>query len=255
MYFLSRTAALMAAAADAHGFPATAWTVLLAARDPAAPESAAAREAVCRAYWTPVFDYLRSLGLDHAPAEDIAQSVLAEFCHAGWIERVDRAQGRLRHFFKAAARNALYQFRRDAAALKRGGGVAPLALDELGESECPATVIPDAAFDRAWAWALFDRAMATLAESYTLRGKAPLFDALKPALISTDELQPYAAIGSSIGVEESQIRLEVHRLRRRLAERLRAEVAATLDPAAPPEQIEAEARYLVQLLANERAHG
>jgi len=53
------------------------WTVLLAARDPAAPE---AREEICRAYWRPVLSYLQSLRLRPDEAEDVTQTLLAHFC-------------------------------------------------------------------------------------------------------------------------------------------------------------------------------
>lgn len=237
---------------DGRGFPATAWTVLLQAQDPAAPASREATEALCRAYWRPVFHYLRALGLDEGAAEDLAQTVLADFC-AG-LDRIDRAHGRLRHFLRAAARHALYNHRRDAAAAKRGNGATPLTLDDVVEAAQPsAEAVANAAFDQPWAWTLFDRALAGLAESYARRGKEELFEALKSALISDDGLQPYAEIGSAFGVGESQIKNEVHRLRRRFAERLRAEVAATLASHTSPAEIEDETRYLVQTLAHERA--
>ena len=41
---------------------------------------------------------------------------------------------------------------------------------------------------------------------------------------------------------------------RRMAERLRTEVAGTLDPGATSAEIDAEMRYLVQALAHERRH-
>ena len=234
-------------------FPATMWTALLAARDPDAPEAVAARDEVCRAYWRPVFSYLQSLGLPHAEAEDVTQTVLSYFCHSGWMARVDREKGRLRHFLKATARHALYNFRRDGGAMKRGGGTAELRLDEIPDAETPASDAPsEAVFDRQWAWTVFDRAMHGLEESYALRGKAALLEALKPSLISADSVQHYSEIGSRFGVKEPQIRIEIHRLRRRLAERLHAEVAATLGPASTPAEIETETRYLVQILAHER---
>lgn len=243
---------------SAHGpareFPLTAWTMLLTARDPASGVAQRAREEVCRAYWQPVCAYLESLGMAHPEAQDLTQTVLASFCTDGWIERVDRAHGRLRHFFKAAARHAVANHFRDAKRLKRGEGVTPAPLEEVGEAALPQMeAAGDPVFDRQWAWTIFERALAVLEGAYADRGKGALFAALKPALISDDALQPYAAIGSEFGVSESQLRIEVHRLRRRMAERLRAEVAATLGPAASEGEIESEMRYLVEALAHE--HG
>lgn len=232
-------------------FPPTLWTVLLTARDPAAPEAAAARDALCRAYWRPVHAWLRVLGVDPQEAEDLTQRLLADFCRTG-LTSIDPSKGRLRHFFKAAARHLLYSWRRDAAAQKRGGGLTTLALDELPDTALPGDEAPaDAVFDRQWAWTLFDRAMQPLEESYAHRGKADLLAALRPALISADDVQPFAEIGSQFGVKESQIRLELHRLRRRLAERLHREVAATLPPHATEAETTDETRYLLTVLAHE----
>lgn len=239
---------------DGRAFPPTMWTALLAARDPAAPEAVAAREEICRAYWRPMLSYLQSLGLHADEAEDVTQTLLAHFCRPEGMAEVDRAKGRLRHFLKASARHALWNFRRDARALKRGGTTTDLSLDSITDAEMPTDSAPsDAVFDRQWAWTIFDRAMRALEENYALRGKGALLDALKPALISEDALQPCAVIGSQFGVKESQIRIEIHRLRRRLADQLRAEVAATLGPASTEAEIAEETRYLVQILAHERA--
>lgn len=234
-------------------FPPTAWTLLLTARDPASAKQA--REDVCKAYWRPVCSYLQSLGLEAGLAEDLTQNILAHFCNDGWIETVDRANGRLRHFFKATARHALSNHFRDARRQKRGGDAPAISLDELTEAMTPQSAAEDeAAFDQHWAWTVFERAVNELAETYVRRGKGELFHALKPALISPGEMQGYAQIGAQFGVGEQQISIEVHRLRRRMAERLRAEVAGTLDPGATSAEIDAEMRYLVQALAHERRH-
>lgn len=237
--------------ADAHAFPPTMWTVLLSARDPAAPEAAEARNALCRAYWRPVHAWLCALGVKPDEAEDLTQRLLSEFCR-GDIGRVDPAKGRLRHFFKAAARHLLYSWRRENAALKRGGGAVSMSLDELPDGAGPADEAPaEAVFDRQWAWTIFQRVMQTLEESYALRGKGDLLAALRPALVSADAVQPFAEIGSQFGVKESHIRIELHRLRRRVAEQLHREVAATLGPGTTPEEVTEETRYLLTVLAHE----
>ena len=95
--------------------------------------------------------------------------------------------------------------------------------------------------------------MRAIEESYALRGKADLLAALKPSLLPAGMVQSYAAIGSEFGVGEAQIQIEVHRLRRRTADRLRAEVAATLSPSAAPGEVEDELRQLVRALCHERS--
>ncbi|MGV3662802.1 MAG: RNA polymerase sigma factor [Prosthecobacter sp.] len=233
-------------------FPPTAWTVLLAARDHTAPETQAAREELCRAYWRPLARFMTALGMSETDAQDGAQEVLTQLFARDSLMHLDRERGRMRHYLKAAARHYLFNHRRHASTQKRGGGEAPLSLDELHETQHSAQhAAPDSAFDHAWAVALCDRAMTALEASYTRRRKGELFAALKPTLLFTDEVQRHTELGSLFGVTEAQIRLEVHRLRRRLAGLLRSEVAATLGPQATAAEIEEETRYLVQTLAHE----
>ena len=46
----------------------------MAAGDPAAPGAAAALDALCRAYWYPVYAYVRRCGQSAIEAEDLTQS-------------------------------------------------------------------------------------------------------------------------------------------------------------------------------------
>lgn len=233
-------------------FPPTAWTLLLAATDPAAPETQAAREELCRAYWQPVARYLSALGLSPQDAEDGAQEMMATLFGKDGLHVIDRQRGRLRHYLKSCARHYMLNLRRDAAAEKRGGGAPVLALDEVtAEDQAAREATSDSVFDKAWAHALCDRAMRALEDSYARRGKADLLAALKPALVSDEGVQRYAEIGSLFRVTEAQIRIEVHRMRRRLGELLRAEVAATLTANASSAEIAEETRYLVRTLAYE----
>ncbi len=186
-------------------------------------------------------------------AEDGAQEVMARVCRDETITQIDPSKGRLRHFFKAAARNQFHNLRRHHLAQKRGHAETCLSTDALSDAETP-VISPesDALFDYEWARTIFDRALKSLEQSYALRGKGGLLAALQPALVGGDEGQRYSDIGAAFGVGEAQIRLEVHRLRRRLGERLRVEVGATLGPVSSPAEIEEEVRYLVQTLAQER---
>lgn len=233
-------------------FPPTAWTIVLVARDSAAPETLAAREELCRTYWRPVASYLCALGMTVPNAEDGAQEVMVNLFSKDGLRQFDRERGRLRHYLKSAARHFLFNQHRAATAQKRGGGNTALPLDELPDSSDTAcSPEPDSAFDKEWAITLCNRAMRSLDESYARRNKAELLAALKPGLIFNDGLQPFAQIGLSFGVTEAQIRIEIHRMRRRLAEFLRAEVAGTLGPDATSSEIDEETRYLVKTLAYE----
>lgn len=227
--------------------------MVLTARDPLSPETVAAREHLCRAYWQPVANYLRALGLSVPDSEDGAQEIMSHLFGRDGLQQLDRARGRLRFYLKSAARHFCMNMSRNAAAQKRGGGASTLALDDLPETTHTVhQPEDDSTFDKNWSLILCGRAMKSLEESYARRNKAALLEALKPSLILNMEVQPYAQIGSQFGVAEAQIKIEVHRMRRRLADFLRAEVAATLGADATAAEIEDETRYLVRTLAHER---
>ena len=224
---------------------------MLTAGDFAAPEARRAREEVCRVYWPPVYSYFRALGCGREDALDLTQELLAEFCDGGGLQRVSPETGSLRAYLKTTARHRLINFRRDASTKKRGGGQFVLSLEELDDVAVPAdAATADAYYDRRWARTIFQQAMDALAAGYAARGKGPLLEAVKGGLISPDALKPYAEIGAELGVGEAQIKLEVHRARKRLAESLRREVAGTLGPEAGPAEVETELRYLLRVLAH-----
>lgn len=221
----------------------------MSARQPEVEGSVGALEALCRDYWPAIYTYLRALGCDREEALDETQEFLARFINGGGLESVSPERGRLRSYLRQSVRNHLFTVRRDAARQKRGGGKTIVPMDDAEVFDVPSE--PDRAehwFDRRWAWAVMRRAMERLESRYHQRGRAAVFAELKAGLISPDMLKPYAEIGASLGMNESQVKLEVHRARRRLADDLRKEVAGTLEPGA---NVEEELRYLLTILGRE----
>ncbi|MEZ5327260.1 MAG: sigma-70 family RNA polymerase sigma factor [Verrucomicrobiales bacterium] len=227
-------------------FPDTAWTQVLAGQSSDDRDSSRALEELCRQYSPAIRGYLRALGLSKEDAEDVGQEFVAGFILGAPLHRADPARGRLRSYMKQSIRNFLAKRARDAARLKRGGGVVHISLQDTEE---PGTAgPPDAAYDQEWAWTVMERAISALRKRYSARGKEAVFDLIKPSLAGEDDLQSHAAIGLSVGVSESQINVEVHRARRRLAEALRREVAETVDAES---NVEEELRYLLSVLTYE----
>jgi|JI6StandDraft_1071083.scaffolds.fasta_scaffold135076_2 RNA polymerase sigma factor (sigma-70 family) len=230
-------------------FPATAWTRVLAARGESSG-AAQALEDVCRAYLRPAYSFLRALGCEREDALDLTQDFLVKFTQSSsGIAAVDPSKGRLRSYMKEMLRHHFSNHLRDATRIKRGGGAQLLALDELEGWEEPSVGgTPDQAdlhYDRAWAFTLLERAMSHLRSGYERRGKTALFHLIKDGLLSAGELQQRAQISASAGVSEAQLRVELHRARRRLVEALQREVAET----AAPDAAEEELRYLLTVLA------
>lgn len=231
-------------------FPPTAWTRVLVAQANA-PESRDALEDICKAYWPAIYTYLRALGCEREEARDFTQEFLADFITKGELHKVAPERGRLRSYIMQSVRNHLSNARRDAARQKRGGGQAVISMDELEPFDVPsAPETADAWFDRRWAWSVLRRAMDRMQEHFDERGRRELFEAIKPGLASPELLKPYAEIGRELGMTEGHVKIEMHRARKRLAEELRIEVAATLDPGG---DVESELRYLLGVLGGEHA--
>lgn len=221
----------------------------MAARQGDDMASKEALEELCKGYWPAIYTYLRALGCDREEALDETQEFMTHFIQGGGLHNVSPERGRLRSYLRQSLRNHLTTVRRDAARQKRGGGKTFVSMDDVDVFDVPSE--PDAAdewFDRRWAWALVKRAMERLQERYNRRNRMTVFNALHEGLVCPELLKPYAEIGVALNMTENQVKLEVHRARRRFAEELRAEVAATLSPESDADE---ELRYLMSVLSCE----
>src|SRR6185503_19316452 len=121
-------------ASEACCFATTHWSVVLAAGEDESASSREALEKLCRAYWRPIYTYVRRRG--HAPpeAEDLTQAFFAHFLERKLLTVVDRQRGRFRTFVLHACEYFLAKQWRDASRIKRGGGQRILSLD-IGAAE------------------------------------------------------------------------------------------------------------------------
>ena len=230
----------------ARSFSATRWSVVLAA----AADADGALATLCRAYWFPLYAFLRRQGLAPHDAEDATQGFFAHLLGKGALAHVDRAKGRFRTFLLASLKHFLADERDRANAQKRGGGAPAISLDAIAAEERYALaprdeLSPDKLFDRRWAVAVIEQALARLGAEYSAAGKGALFDALKPLLSSPGEARPYAEIGARFSMNEGAVKIAVHRLRQRYGAALRTEIAETVGTAA---EVDAELRHLLDAL-------
>jgi len=234
-------------------FPHTRWSQVLAATQEASPESAAALEAICRAYWPPLYAYARRCGQSPHDAQDLTQEFFARLLEKRWVETADRGKGRLRTFLVAALKNFMCKEWRRESAQKRGGGLPHVPMDTaFAESGCAAdaaaSLAPDEVFDRQWALTLLELTLKRFQAEFAAAGKAADFEALKVCLMAGPGAMDYAAMARQLGCNAGAARVAVHRLRKRFRELSREEVAHTL---AEGEDLEEELRYLAATLARE----
>jgi RNA polymerase sigma-70 factor (ECF subfamily) len=205
------------------GFAPTRWTVVLSASDPASPHAATALETLCRAYWYPLYAFVRRRGHSPADAQDLTQEFFAQLLEHNWVARADRQKGRFRSFLLMALKRFLAKEWEKARTLKRGGQVrfVPLQLDTAEtrySRELADTRTPEQTFEKQWALALLESVLSRLRDDYARDGKGALFHALEPCLIGRRETQPYAALAEQLGMTEGAVKMAVSRLRERYRE-------------------------------------
>jgi len=68
-------------------FPPTQWSVIASARDGSERDAAAGLDALCRAYWQPLYAFARRRGSPQDEAPDCVQEFLSDFIARGDLIR------------------------------------------------------------------------------------------------------------------------------------------------------------------------
>src|SRR4051812_25143572 len=105
-------------------FVTTRWSVVMAARDKASPESEDALQTLCKGYWPPLYAFVRRLGNSPHDAQDLTQEFFARLLQKDWLEAVERDRGRFRTFLIMAVKRFLANEWDKGRAARRGGGQA-----------------------------------------------------------------------------------------------------------------------------------
>ena len=206
---------------------------MLAAGQRHTSQSDGALEELCRAYWFPLYAYVRRRGHNKEDAEDLVQAFFARFLAKNHLTGLNAERGRFRAFLLASLKHFLANEWDKVQAQKRGGGVAPLSLDwqtadtkfQVAATNEPS---PDKAFDREWALALLAKVIERLQQESAADGKAKLFAELKSFLMAGKNETAQSEVAKALGMEEGAVRVAVHRLRKRYRVLLRDEIAQTL---------------------------
>jgi DNA-directed RNA polymerase specialized sigma24 family protein len=233
-------------------FPTTHWSRVVAAGARAAPADRDALAELCRAYWYPLYAFVRRKGYHPDDAQDLTQAYFARLLQGGALAAADRHKGRFRAFLRTDCGFFLADQRERKDALKRGAGITPVSIDAQEAEgryrfEPADRLTPDRLFDRAWALTLLDEVLGLLAREYVGSGRAGLFERLKVVLTDGPRAVPYATVAAQLGMTEVAVQSAVQRLRRRYRDLLRERIAATLeDPS--PSGVEDEIRDLFSAL-------
>jgi RNA polymerase sigma-70 factor (ECF subfamily) len=232
-------------------FTTTHWSVVLAAGDTRSPDQAQALEKLCRAYWYPLYVYVRRHGHSPEDAQDLTQEFFARLLAKNYLRQVAPHKGRFRSFLIAALKHFLANEWDKARTLKRGGDASFLSLDEANTEaryalEPADTLSGEKLFARRWALTVLEQVLARLRADYVAAGKDVLFERLKGCLTGEENMAPYAQLARELQMTEGAIKVAVHRLRERYGALLRAEIAQTVDRS---EDVDEELRYLLSAVS------
>lgn len=237
-------------ASDENVFHPTRWTLVERTRGDS-PEARVALSELCAAYYAPVVAFLRRGGRGEDAAREQAHEFFAHLLERDALGGAERERGRFRSYLLGALKHFLAREHERAQRGKRGGGSVAVPLD-AGTDTSPGLILaddhalpPDEFFDRQWALAVLDRALAALERECAGEGKTDDFSQLKPWLTGDAAHGDQATAAGALGMSEGALKVAVHRLRRRFRAAVKEEIAQTL---VAPDAVEDEMRQLFAAL-------
>ncbi len=235
---------------DGSRFFTTRWSLVLSAGRNEQAQAQSALEALCRAYWYPLYAFVRRKGYSADDAADLIQEFFAYLLEKDVLAAADQNRGRFRTFLLTVLQRFLAKQRERVGAQKRGGGKRPLSLDAAkGEKryrlEPFHELTPERIYQRRWALTLLEQVLQRLQQQYDERGQGKLFERLQPFLAGSRAGPAYAEIAAEMDLSEGAVKVAVHHLRERYRKLLRDEVAQTLER---PEDVDDELDYLLEAL-------
>lgn len=230
-------------------FATTRWDLVLASAQTPGPGAGAAMTDLCRTYWRPLYAYVRRRGYSASDAEDLVQEFFLRFLEQRAVKKADPLRGRFRTFLLHSIQNFLANEWDRSHAVKRGGKIQFIALDELTREEITIPSVDtstsaEATFDLRWARAIIESVFAQMRAEAAERGRGELFETLKGLLTAADG-SSYEAAAERLQMPLSALKTSLHRMRAHFRVLVRREVARTVSS---PNEIDDELRYLRALM-------
>ncbi|MBS2020134.1 MAG: sigma-70 family RNA polymerase sigma factor [Deltaproteobacteria bacterium] len=198
-------------------FPPTRPSAVAGVASDDAAERARAFDLLVRAYWRPVYTYVR-LRWRKPPedARDVVQAFFARAFEKKQLGGYEPGRVRFRTYLRAALDHFVADEARAASRQKRGGGAPALALDFDDAEQALAKVPVDAEnaeqlFDREWTRSLFDAGIAALQARCEKLGKQVHFEVfrryvLEPETKTLEVDRPsYAEVAKACGIAVTDV--------------------------------------------------
>lgn len=198
-------------------FPATRWSVIEAARSEDAAERAQALDALCAAYWKPVYKYVRlHWNRAAADAQDLTQGFFADLLEREVLGRFDASRSRLRTYLRMCVDSFVMNEEKAARRQKRGGNIEHVALDfagaeeELGASTIDAASLAspeslEAFFEKEWVRSLFALAVEDLRQLCAEKQRERTFELFEAYDLEGDDSISYERLAGEYGIAVTDV--------------------------------------------------
>ncbi len=238
-------------------FVTTRWSLILSAANFGSEEQKArdALTELCRTYWRPIFSFVCARGYSVEDAQDLTQDFFVTILERNWLQQADQNRGRFRSLLLKSLQNFLINAAEKTHAHKRGGDVEFISWDDWAaeassqlsnSAQAPDSLPPERLFDLSWATTVVEHALQRLREECESKGKLWLFRALSHHLTEERDEVSYANLSADLGVADTVVKKQLHKMRQRYRALLRAEVSRTVEN---PADVDDEIRYLCAALA------
>jgi RNA polymerase sigma-70 factor (ECF subfamily) len=210
-------------------FPATQWSLVLAAGQSGGPQAFEALTALCNSYRDPVYAWFRNRGCSPADADDLTQRFFLRIIEHRPLDRFERQGVPFRAFLKRCLRNL---------AINEGphGPILVPLEEEAVQSEIgpdPQATQPDTVFDAHWRDAVLATAMEALKQEAHQRDETERFRVLAPLLGGVDKAEMEIA-ANALAITRNHANQLLYRLRLRYRELILQEIARTLPEGTDP---------------------
>ena len=193
-------------------FPLTRRSVIEAARSIDREERERALEALCAAYWKPVYKYVRwRWNWAANDAQDLTQGFFAELFERELLDKFDPKKSRLRTYLRVCVDSFVMNEDKWSRRQKRGGNILNVALDfAAAEEELGATTIDPAKivspesleefFEKEWVRSLFALAVEDLRQLCEQRERTRTFRLFEAYDLEGDEKSSYDQLSKDYGI-------------------------------------------------------
>jgi len=198
-------------------FPPTRRSVIEAVRSIDAEEREGALEALCVAYWKPVYKYVRWRWNRPAEvAQDLTQGFFVEVLERELLEKFDPNKSRLRTYLRICVDSFVMNEDKAGRRQKRGGSLPHVALDfATAEEELGATAIDPARiaspesledfFEKEWVRSLFSLAVEDLRKLCEERERARTFRLFESYDLEGHEKISYEQLSKDYGISVTDV--------------------------------------------------